>query len=414
MKKILISLAVATLIVPQIALASWWNPFSWKIFSRPAEVRVEQTHDVNFENKKATTTATSTVKIPQQKVVLKKENTNSVIISSKKEVIEVPKKEITPESQGAQKQSEEKTAQAPTVVAPMEWDSCKNIDGIQPTVPVSMYGDGNGNCLPITNNTQQTVNTTLNSYATPSDLCHNIAGNQVSMPDSMVMDTSGDCVVKQLIVVSPTEVLMDTLVNVTISSTERTAGFYLTGVVAEDKISYTFNGQTKEYVIQQADIKSGKGFNLSSILEPETDYSFYLKVTRGSTFANLAKTFKTQPGLRCEPNNGSVSMEGGILSGGCYNYNAYSMQLKKLKFFLSFVGPTHNVTCNLSSNNDRGLPFNTISTTDTSTNLYIYLDLQTDLLLNPYGGDSKKDWYTSLVMQCSGSGLQMLSFLGAE
>ena len=37
---------------------------------------------------------------------------------------------------------------APTVaVQPPAWDACKNIDGIQPTVPSGMYGDGDGNCL---------------------------------------------------------------------------------------------------------------------------------------------------------------------------------------------------------------------------------------------------------------------------
>ncbi|HAS84834.1 MAG TPA: hypothetical protein DCS23_02025 [Candidatus Yonathbacteria bacterium] len=102
MKKILISLAVATLIVPQIALASWWNPFSWKIFSRPAEVRVEQTHDVNFENKKATTTATSSGEVSQQKEVATKKSKNSVVVS--------PKKQVTPEPQVAQKQDESKTS----------------------------------------------------------------------------------------------------------------------------------------------------------------------------------------------------------------------------------------------------------------------------------------------------------------
>ena len=31
------------LIIPSIVLASWWNPFSWKIFKKSAETRVEQT-----------------------------------------------------------------------------------------------------------------------------------------------------------------------------------------------------------------------------------------------------------------------------------------------------------------------------------------------------------------------------------
>ena len=67
MKKILISGVVIALIVPQIALASWWNPFSWKIFNKPAEVRIEKSHDVSVESKNATTTVASTAKISQKK-----------------------------------------------------------------------------------------------------------------------------------------------------------------------------------------------------------------------------------------------------------------------------------------------------------------------------------------------------------
>lgn len=103
MKKILISGVMLALIAPQVAMASWWNPFSWSIFNRPAEVRVEQTHDVNFENKKATSTATSTVKIPQQKEVVAKDK-KDVISLPKKQAVEMPPKPVEPTPQAVQKQ----------------------------------------------------------------------------------------------------------------------------------------------------------------------------------------------------------------------------------------------------------------------------------------------------------------------
>lgn len=106
MKKILISLTVVALVAPQIALASWWNPFTWRIFNRTVEVRVEQSNEVNFENKKATTTATSSAKISQQKEV--------IVIESKNSVISTPVG--TPENQVVEKS----TNVAPQVVLKQE------------------------------------------------------------------------------------------------------------------------------------------------------------------------------------------------------------------------------------------------------------------------------------------------------
>ena len=33
MKKYILTLLAIVLIIPSIALASWWNPFTWKIFN---------------------------------------------------------------------------------------------------------------------------------------------------------------------------------------------------------------------------------------------------------------------------------------------------------------------------------------------------------------------------------------------
>lgn len=93
MKKILISVVAVALLVPQVAMAAWWNPFTWKIFSRPSEVRVEQAHDVSVESKKATTTVISTAKISQQKEATTKENRKSITSSPKQQAETNPQKE---------------------------------------------------------------------------------------------------------------------------------------------------------------------------------------------------------------------------------------------------------------------------------------------------------------------------------
>ncbi len=40
------------------------------------------------------------------------------------------------------------TATASPVSPAPVWDACKNVLGVQPTIPAGMYGDGNGNCYP--------------------------------------------------------------------------------------------------------------------------------------------------------------------------------------------------------------------------------------------------------------------------
>jgi len=41
MKKYLIAIILSLVIIPQITLASWWNPITWKVFSRPAQTKVQ-------------------------------------------------------------------------------------------------------------------------------------------------------------------------------------------------------------------------------------------------------------------------------------------------------------------------------------------------------------------------------------
>ncbi|MEK7538349.1 MAG: hypothetical protein AAB552_00765 [Patescibacteria group bacterium] len=103
MKKILISLVFVALVAPQIALASWWNPFTWKIFTKPTEVPIEEPKKqiIEVEDQKAIITATSTVKVEQPKREVaesKKESIDSrasEIAKLKKEVEELKRVQST-------------------------------------------------------------------------------------------------------------------------------------------------------------------------------------------------------------------------------------------------------------------------------------------------------------------------------
>ncbi len=42
MKKYILVLLLTIFIIPSIALASWWNPFSWKVFNKTPEIKIEK------------------------------------------------------------------------------------------------------------------------------------------------------------------------------------------------------------------------------------------------------------------------------------------------------------------------------------------------------------------------------------
>lgn len=86
MKKYILVIVLMSFIIPSVALASWWNPFTWNIFKRkvtpPVEVVVQEP------------VATSAVEKLEVKEESKKEVKQLPIISTSKKLQEVPK--ITP------------------------------------------------------------------------------------------------------------------------------------------------------------------------------------------------------------------------------------------------------------------------------------------------------------------------------
>lgn len=151
MNKYLIVLVVSALIVPQVALASWWNPLSWSIwniFQKTDTKTQELENHTNELQGKLGSLASSTVATSTA--------TTSVDFKPKPAAV-VPKTILKPVV--AQSQPPQTPEATPTTIAPPElvvFDACKNIEGVQALAPVGMYSDS-GNCLSNSNLTQTQV-----------------------------------------------------------------------------------------------------------------------------------------------------------------------------------------------------------------------------------------------------------------
>jgi hypothetical protein len=92
MKKYLLILTVATLVVPSVAFASWWNPLTWNIFSPhqlnlPVQIIRTTTPPDQIFTDTSTTTATTTISIAT--------TTEVIIATTSIPKINVPVKKVT-------------------------------------------------------------------------------------------------------------------------------------------------------------------------------------------------------------------------------------------------------------------------------------------------------------------------------
>jgi hypothetical protein len=91
-KNLICALFVATFVIPQVTFASWWNPFTWNIFSKKVEIKIEQitsTSSVQNISIKATSTIkTTAVQIKTKKDDVAKITKPIVVTSVKEDVIE--------------------------------------------------------------------------------------------------------------------------------------------------------------------------------------------------------------------------------------------------------------------------------------------------------------------------------------
>lgn len=83
----------------------------------------------------------------------------------------------------------------PTPPVPTVVDICKNIEGIQTTIPTGMRWDNTQNCVALELNVQP---------APTVDLCNNIEGAQSYIPSEMIRDTNGNCIVLPTLTPTPT------------------------------------------------------------------------------------------------------------------------------------------------------------------------------------------------------------------
>ncbi|PIR68201.1 hypothetical protein COU49_02550 [Candidatus Nomurabacteria bacterium CG10_big_fil_rev_8_21_14_0_10_35_16] len=147
MKKYISILLLTLFIVPSIALASWWNPISW--FKKSPKI-IEQT----------------TVKAPQSNtpVESKSKQGTAKILDKKVDTSKTNETQKQPVSKVDVKTPQQDTPKTVITTVPIPWDSCKNIDGVQSSIPEGMQGDGNGNCVPEQKVFQnQTIQETISS-----------------------------------------------------------------------------------------------------------------------------------------------------------------------------------------------------------------------------------------------------------
>ena len=161
MKKYLAVLFLIVFIAPSIALASWWNPFSWNIFhkkevSTPIQttnIETVKTPEVKIAEQQKQVTAPTITTIQKNKETKKVVPVvdNSAIVKAQVEAILKEKSDEQAKLDQQKTQAEIKQAQALQQIqqsvqqisqntTPTIPDMCSNIDGIQASVPAGMTG----------------------------------------------------------------------------------------------------------------------------------------------------------------------------------------------------------------------------------------------------------------------------------
>lgn len=139
-KRSLVTLALVVLVIPHVALAAWWNPFTWKvfIFNKTPKTQVQRipnaTTTQNNNSKISTTTVTSTT---SNKVKVKNDENSAVIESLKKQVADLTQKVNQP-SQAKVEAPKTSTITLPSGTV-VETDSGGNIIRTIKEAPAPIY-----------------------------------------------------------------------------------------------------------------------------------------------------------------------------------------------------------------------------------------------------------------------------------
>lgn len=164
MKKYLLSLLLVVFIIPSIAFASWWNPFSW--FTKQSQT-VQTTLPVNGSIIINTDT--------------KEQKTISASVNNKKKITT---------NNTEKKSTSVSTPVVSQIVAPPVYDVCKNIEGIQTIAPSGMYVD-NGNCLPVVSNNTQQQTTNVPPPTPTGTLCNGKYYSSCSTGNDFICPSNG-------------------------------------------------------------------------------------------------------------------------------------------------------------------------------------------------------------------------------
>lgn len=153
MKKYLAVLFLSVFIIPSVALASWWNPFSWNIFhKKEISIPIQTTNIEKIAESQKQQPTTTTPKTKEVKKIVPVINNSAIIRAQVRanvdEQTKIDKEKVEAEKKQAQtlqqiQQNIEQIAQNTTP------DVCSNIDGIQKITPSGMTKNSNNNCVPI-------------------------------------------------------------------------------------------------------------------------------------------------------------------------------------------------------------------------------------------------------------------------
>lgn len=122
-KQVFIIVIVTVFVVPQIAMASWWNPFTWKSFSAK-KIPTTQTQQVQLSSATTDITSTSTTnkvaititKTPEKKSEFPKKPVVDLTQKPIQQKVEMPQRQQTT-TQVATNESAQTTNVSPSVVA---------------------------------------------------------------------------------------------------------------------------------------------------------------------------------------------------------------------------------------------------------------------------------------------------------
>jgi hypothetical protein len=148
MKKYISVLFLLTFIIPSIAFASWWNPFTWKIFQKEqvSQVQVEKTLEEKIVEPTSTSPATSPVEETTEPVTNTKTKPTTVISTP---TLPVQIVDVCLNIEGIQSQVPTGYSSISSICTLLEVkDYCPNITGVQSEIPEGkVFYKNTGECL---------------------------------------------------------------------------------------------------------------------------------------------------------------------------------------------------------------------------------------------------------------------------